>query len=390
MEYIEADPKFVREIIKAGGKTLKRCFQCATCSAICTLSPDENPFPRKEMIWAQWGLKDKLLSDPDIWLCHQCNDCSFYCPRGAKPGEVFAVLRGFAVARHSFPSFLGKAFLDARYLLAIIAVPVILLAAFFAYFGFKIPEGEIIFSHFISHKYIEIAGTIVGIYVAVVILVGLYRFWNSLIKSAGKKSEVIETEEFDWRESFIAHFFSTIIDILIHRRFKKCEESKYRYYAHLAIFYGFIIIGISTVGALGYLMAGMELALPPTNPVKIVGNIGAALLFVGCTWVIYERLARKDRLGLGGYYDWFFLGVLYIVAITGILTEGARLAQNVVAYPLYLVHLVAVFTLLTYAPYSKFAHLAYRAIALTYARYSGRIVEEVPWIEEEEEEEEYF
>jgi quinone-modifying oxidoreductase subunit QmoC len=391
MEYIEGDPKFVRQIMDAGGGTLKRCFQCATCSVICPLSPDDKPFPRKEMIWAQWGLKDRLLKDADIWLCHQCNDCSSYCPRQAKPGEVLGALRSCVVAHYSFPSFIARAFQEPKYLLAIIAVPVILLAAFFYSFGFEIPEGEIIFSHFIPHQYIEIAGTIVGGYVAITILTGLYRFWRSV-----SESDIIRLHHiFKTRESeksvdyapqargyFIPSFISALIEILKHSRFKKCEESKYRYYAHLAIFYGFIIIGISTVGALGYLMAGEELALPLTDPVKILGNIGAALLFAGCTWVIYGRVTKKDAIGIGSYSDWFFICVLYIVAITGILTEAMRLAQvAVAAYSLYMVHLVAVFTLLTYAPHSKFAHLAYRAIAMTYAKFSGRDieVEEFEW-----------
>lgn len=373
---VEADPKFVREVIKLGGKTLKKCMQCATCSVVCPLSPENSPFPRKEMIWAQWGLKEKLLKDPDVWLCHNCNDCSKFCPRDAKPGEVLAALRARMIAEYSWPSFMAKIVNNPVYFPLFVLIPIILIGALVSAFGLSVPSsGEVIYSKFIPMELVEVGGFIFGGLAVLIALIGLWRFWNALTEGGGKTITIEPKEgaevEVQGGMCFLDAVVYAIWDIIKHSWFKICEVNRNRYYAHLLMFYGFIALGITAgLDVVAKYVFGMP-HLPIWHPAKILGNLGAIALFLGCSFAIYNRLTNPDVKG-GSYFDWFFLLTLYAVAITGIITELARLAGSVAAYYLYVVHLIAVFMLIVYAPYSKFAHLIYRGVAMAYAKASGR------------------
>ena len=124
--HVEPDLKFIDEIGKLGGQDLKKCFQCATCAVACPISPDSKPFPRKEMIAASWGLKDKLVGNADIWLCHNCGDCTTLCPRGAKPGEALAAIRSYTISEYAMPKQLTRALKDPKKLPVLFAVPAVI------------------------------------------------------------------------------------------------------------------------------------------------------------------------------------------------------------------------------------------------------------------------
>ncbi|MGD8837500.1 MAG: 4Fe-4S dicluster domain-containing protein, partial [Desulfobacteraceae bacterium] len=132
---VEPDVGFITEVGKLGGQDVKKCFQCATCSVACPISPDTKPFPRKEMLATSWGLKDRLIGNGDIWLCHNCGDCSTKCPRGAKPGDVLAAVRAYAVSEYAVPKFIGKAINKPGMLPILLAIPAILFLIFGALFN---------------------------------------------------------------------------------------------------------------------------------------------------------------------------------------------------------------------------------------------------------------
>lgn len=366
MVEVKPDLGFIKEITTSGGESLKKCYQCATCSVVCNLAPDDSPFPRKEMIRAQWGMKDKLVSDPDIWLCHQCGDCTAYCPRGAKPGEVIGAIRKLAIKHYAFPGFIGKAVGQIKYLPLLIAVPVILFLIILASLGnLGLPEGEIVFSKLVPVPYIDGIFIPTAAFAAVAFLIGTSRFWRDMTANSGRPNPPA---------SLFSSLISAVTEILSHVRFKKCEVNQSRSTAHLLVFYSFIGLAITTGLAVFYLyVLGKPSPYPLISPLKIIGNISAIALIVGIVLVILNRLNDKEKAGPGTYFDWLFIGVVSVVAVTGILAELTRLAGlAILAYPIYFLHLVSVFFLFFYAPYSKLAHMVYRTMAIVYSKATQR------------------
>jgi quinone-modifying oxidoreductase subunit QmoC len=371
---IKPDLDFVKKIMKSGGgDSLKKCYQCATCSVVCNVTPDDKPFPRKEMLQAQWGLKDKLFGNPDIWLCHHCSDCTAYCPRGAKPGEVLGAVRKMSIEHYAYPGFLGKMVGDPKYLLLVLAAPVLLLLVVIGLLGnLRIPEGEIIYAEkFMPVIAIDTIYILAALFASVGFVVGIKRYWNDL--KAG-----VEFSTNKWQKMVKGPLpiiiVNQVVDFLTHKRFKKCEVTGGRSFSHLLVFFGFVGLAITTTWAIVYLYAmHWESPYPLSDPMKILGNVSALILLVGILLVILNRLRNAGKAGLGSYYDWLFICIVFTIVTTGILSEVLRLREIAhLAYPVYFIHLVSVLFLFAYAPFSKMAHMVYRMTALIFSKYSGR------------------
>jgi quinone-modifying oxidoreductase subunit QmoC len=382
---IAPDPDFIKEVKRLGGKTLNKCYQCATCSVVCNLSPTSKPFPRKEMLLAQWGQIDKLVKDPDVWLCYQCNDCTKYCPRGARPGDVLAAIRSYIYKHYSFPSFMGKALANPKALPLLVLAPIIILFSMMALFapdangdGIKdfLQQATIDFNIFLPHSSVDALFVLGNFIIFLFAAIGFVRFWKGLQVDGSTK-----------KVSFISAAIATVMEIIRHGNFFQCEANRSRSWGHIFLLGGFVSAMITTGCVLIFIfipyylhLLGLESLMPffdlpidLPHPVKWIGMLGGIGIMVGGALLIIRRWQNKDAVGANGYTDYLFLYIIFFTGLTGMLSWITRvIGIPMLAYVNYFIHMVFVFMLLWYMPYSKFAHMIYRTLALVYARMIGR------------------
>jgi quinone-modifying oxidoreductase subunit QmoC len=378
-DMVVADPTTVERMLGYGAETLRRCYQCGTCSVVCPRTPLEEAFPRKEMVWAQWGLEDRLLTDADAWLCFQCNDCITHCPVDARPGDVMAAARDLQMEEYAVPRFMNRVTRDPKALPLAVAIPAVLVgllvlgAAGLAGGDGVFPKGDVLFGRYLGEGWVDVfVLSLVGV-VAVLSFLSLKKFWAGLQTTVAADTP---------RLPVATALRGTLADVFTHKDFEDCKTAHPRRWAHLGLFYGFLGLTAATTGAalytevlprLGIHHHGDVLSLPIWDPVKVVGNVGGVALLAGLAQTLWVRLNRPKESGKSAYSDWFFSVLLGLTAVTGFITEILRYSQvHTAAYVSYTIHLVFIFGLFAYFPFSKFSHLMYRTAAMTFARQIGR------------------
>jgi quinone-modifying oxidoreductase subunit QmoC len=350
---IEPDREFIEDVTRAGGGNVKKCFQCATCSSVCELSTDARPFPRQQILEAQWGMTDQLMGDPAVWLCHSCGDCSVRCPRQGRPGDIMGGIRAAVIKRLAFPRFMGGAVARPATAALILAFSALLLVAVMAAPLHGQLTAPLVFGEMFPKSRLEPMFFVVSGFVLLALAVGAARFAKAL-RSAGANGAILPA------------LFPVLIEVVTHRRFADCRSEAYRRWGHmlaLGAFLGLAVMG--TIVGIGSMVGTIDTPLPVLHPLKIFANLCALVLAAGVLVLVWERLYRSDDEPSGAFFDWFFLSLLLGIAVTGILSEALRVVQNQIwMYVIYFVHLTLVLALFLSTPYSKFAHFLYRTMAL--------------------------
>jgi heterodisulfide reductase subunit C len=93
------DPTFRDEVaLMPGGANIAKCFACGTCAAGCPVTSIDEEYNSRSIIRKiLYGMREEVLSSPQIWLCTMCYRCYSRCPQQVNFTDIMRALRHMAV-----------------------------------------------------------------------------------------------------------------------------------------------------------------------------------------------------------------------------------------------------------------------------------------------------
>jgi len=213
-----------------------------------------------------------------------------------------------------------------------------------------------------------------GILVLMALAAGGIRFWRGIRRPGAHHGRGLGSSNGILNSAWLA-----LRKIFTHQNFSLCTANHWRLSAHFCMFFGFIGLSLVTIwvitGKVNPLLTEFIYPFSFWSPWKVLANLAGAAVFTGSVITIGDRLVNRENAGVAGYFDWFFIWGIFLVVSTGFAAELLHYLRMVPhRHVIYFIHLVFAFALLMYLPFSKFAHLLYRTIALVQAESLGRTV----------------
>ena len=382
------DHNLYPELKRFGATDISSCYNCGVCTAICPLSVDGSSFPRRISRYAQLGLRDKLLSTPELWSCYGCSECTDSCPTKADPASFMAAARRYAVASYD-RTHLGYLLATSRLFAVLFVSALVGLLAAFMYSVHKSVDGSTLaFFDFVPSDVIHNMGIVVMAAMGVAALVGLFEMVRRVLRgprAAGKGAAA--------RKAVDAAWYAVGTESLAQTRFRKdCADTTeksavdatparpwylQRWFIHFATMWGFLGLLGATMLDYGLELLGVKAtgtAVPIWYPVRLLGTLAGAALIYGTSVMIARRLRRSDRSSTNSTTsDYMFLVLLWVAGVTGFVLELALYLPQAPAwaYPMFLAHVGVAMALVLLVPFGKFAHVMYRPLALFAIRLRG-------------------
>jgi nitrate reductase gamma subunit len=277
--------------------------------------------------------------------------------------------RRYAIRRCSWGR-IADVFYNSRLLsmLALSIFPLILLGIFATSHGPIITDHVDMWS-FIPMDMIHELGLIVMGFLGFSVLANLFLMYRNLsnVRSGAPSTNPSSARRAGiWVKTLVT---TGVNEVLAQKRFTKCDDntigvkSMNKYWAHMALFWGFLGLAGATMLDYGINEYGLNVSRDVS---RVLGIVAGIAMMYGAGYFIYKRLKKDEVFSKFSHFsDWIFLILLFFGGLTGFLVTAFLYAGWAEAtYAALVIHLMVSFDLLITLPFTKFAHAVYRPFAL--------------------------
>jgi ferredoxin len=389
----KSEPGLLEEVKKYGDFDPNACYQCGSCTVKCDLTSESNSFPRKTMRYALLGLKKLLRGSLDPWLCYYCGSCSEACPRETEPGEAMMTLRRYLTAQYDWTGLSAKFYKSKLWEFAgLFAVGIFMTILILLFHGPLVTE-RVELNTFAPAHLVHIFDLLLFAGLAFLLLSNAFRmYWfvmhegtsakipaiiRGFLKDGfgyiiqdGEKVKIPLSVFLIEAKTLIWHFFSQKI-------FMKCANNMGRWLKHMLLVSGYLLMLFLVVGLLMWFQT--DNIYPLTHPQRWLGYYATAVLLFGTIEIIIGRIRKREQIHrFSDFSDWMFPILIFLTTVSGILVHIFRyMGLPLATYYTYAVHLViAVAMLAVEVPFGKWAHLAFRPLAVYFQAVKKRALEQ--------------
>ncbi|OGW54791.1 MAG: hypothetical protein A2Y81_01500 [Nitrospirae bacterium RBG_13_43_8] len=355
---IQVEPTLLPEVRKYGNFNLNACYNCGTCTVTCPLTSNGATFSSRKSIHAtQIGAKKHLLGSLDPWLCYYCGDCSTLCPRQTEPGEAMMTLRRYLTAQYDWTGLSAKFYKSVAWEIgALFAVAALVLILALVFHGPVITE-RVTLNTFapvhLVHTFDLILLTVLSLFL---ISNASRMFWFTMVRDGNVKIPLY---------LFITEIKTLLFHAVTQLQLSKCNN-KLRWIVHWFLTSGYVLTFIMVVFFLKWFQVDnvnhYYIYLP-----RLIGYYGTTVIVIGTVEILIKRLRKREQMyKFSELSDWIFPVLLLLTTLSGIAIHVFMLLElPLVTYYIYVIHLmIAVPMLVIEVPFSKWAHLAYRPLAI--------------------------
>jgi len=365
----QINPDFVHDLEKYGAVNTNACYNCGNCTAVCSLSDNDNSFPRKMIRYSVLGLDKEIATSLDPWLCYYCGECSETCPEQANPGELMMSLRRYLTAVYDWTGLGRKMYTSKIWEFGSITFLALIVLLLFVFFHGPMTtelteDGGVKLNTFAPWKTIELGDWIMAGLLSFFLLTNIFNMFRKTLWNNNVKVPI---------KLYFTEFWKIIVHFISQWQLSKCDRyetgKKINFNAYWLIHWflmsSYVIMFIVIVVFLGWFQT--ENIYNWYHPQRLLGYYATVGLTIGIIYFFVERLRKKNEKSKHSHItDWTFLVLLFLTTITGILVHIFRVNGLAMAtYYTYVIHLMVLFPMLMIeVPFSKWSHLAYRPFAI--------------------------